>query len=335
MRQWSILQEIIRKYMNILITSAGQRVSLVRAFQRELRKIIPEGKVYTVDLNPILAPACHVSDGYKQVSRVTEPNYIEDLLNICSVRNVKMIIPTIDTELLVLAKNIDKFNDKGIYPIISSSEFISICRDKRKINDFFIERNISIPKPIDKHNPTFPLFIKPFDGSRSIDTFKITSKDDLLPYHYENKKLMFMEYVNPEDHDEYTVDAYYNKDGNLCCTVPRKRIYVRSGEINKGVTKKNAIIKEFKEKLSLIEGAVGCLTIQVFLNRNTNRIIGIEINPRFGGGFPLSYLAGANFPKWLIKEYFLGEDIEFFDRWEDNLLMLRYDDEILVRNYEE
>lgn len=98
--------------MNILITSAGQRVSLVRAFQKELRKIIPDGKVYTVDLNPILAPACHVSDGYKQVSRVKEPNYIEDLLNICSDWNVKMIIPTIDTELLVLSENIDKFKDK-------------------------------------------------------------------------------------------------------------------------------------------------------------------------------------------------------------------------------
>ena len=321
--------------MNILITSAGQRVSLVRAFQKELKRINPDGKVYTVDLNPVLAPACYVSDGYKQVSRASDINYIEELLDICSEWNIKMIIPTIDTELLVLAENIDRFKDKGIYPIISSSEFISICRDKRKINDFFSDREISIPEPIDKHNPVFPLFIKPYDGSRSIDTFKITSKDDLLPYHYENKKLMFMEYIDPKDYDEYTVDTYYNKVGKLCCAVPRKRIYIRTGEINKGATKKNAIIEEFKQKLSHIEGAVGCLTTQVFFNRNTNRVIGIEINPRFGGGFPLSYLAGANFPKWLIIEYMLKQKVEYFDNWEENLLMLRYDDEILVRNYNE
>jgi carbamoyl-phosphate synthase large subunit len=108
---------------------------------------------------------------------------------------------------------------------------------------------------------------------------------------------------------------------------------VRSGEINKGVTRKNEIIPLFREKLSFIEGAVGCLTIQLFLNRKTRHVIGIEINPRFGGGFPLSYLAGANYPQWLIKEYFLNENINYFEDWEDNLLMLRYDDEILVKNY--
>lgn len=307
---------------------------MVRAFQKELRKIYPDGKVYTVDLNPLLAPACYVSDGYKQVPRATDTNYIEELLNICSEWDVKMVIPTIDTELLVLADNVDRFKNNGIYPIISSSAFISICRDKRMINDFFIERGISIPKPIDKDNPVFPLFIKPYDGSRSIDTYLINSKEDLVPYHYENGKLMFMEYIDPKEHDEYTVDTYYNREGKLCCAVPRKRIYIRSGEINKGVTKKNAIIEEFKQKLSFIDGAIGCLTTQVFLNRKTNRIIGIEINPRFGGGFPLSYLAGANFPKWLIIEYMLKQKVEYFDNWEENLLMLRYDDEILVRDYE-
>ena len=145
---------------------------------------------------------------------------------------------------------------------------------------------------------------------------------------------MFMEYIDPIDHDEYTVDTYYNKNGKLCCAVPRQRIYVRSGEINKGVTRKNEIIKEFVDKLSTIEGAVGCLTMQVFFNRNSKQIIGIEINPRFGGGFPLSYLAGANYPNCLIREYFFNQEIKYFDNWEENLLMLRYDDEILVRNYD-
>lgn len=71
----------------------------------------------------------------------------------------------------------------------------------------------------------------------------------------------------------------------------------------------------------------------IFFNPNTKRIIGIEINPRFGGGYPLSYLAGANYPKYLIEEYLLGKEILFFDEWEANLLMLRYDDEVLVSNY--
>ena len=74
--------------------------------------------------------------------------------------------------------------------------------------------------------------------------------------------------------------------------------------------------------------------MQFFFNQVTKRIIGIEINPRFGGGFPLSYEAGANYPSWLIKEYILGENVEYFDKWDENLLMLRYDNEVLVRDYE-
>jgi len=320
--------------MNILITSAGQRVSLVRSFQKELNKTVKGGKVYTVDLNPILAPACHVSDGYKSVPRVTDSAYLDKLLKICIKWNIKIIVPTIDTELQVLSNNINLFLKQGITPIVSSSEFISACRDKRIINEFFIERGIEIPTPMSKNKYTFPFFIKPYDGSLSKDIFLIKSEEDLTEYHFSNQKLMFMEYINPEEFDEYTVDCYYNKYNNLSCVVPRKRIFVRAGEINKGVTHKNEIVSFLKQRLNHIPGAIGCLTMQFFFNQKTRRIIGIEINPRFGGGFPLSYAAGANYPGWLIKEYINDESIEYFDEWEENLLMLRYDDEILVKGYE-
>lgn len=319
---------------NILITSAGQRVSLVKAFQKEIKAIDPEAKVYTVDLNPILAPACHVSDGYRTVKSVTDTNYISELIQICKEFKIKIIVPTIDTELLALAENKDLFLNEGIIPIVSSLDFVQTCRDKRITNNFFVENNIDIPKHFNKENLLFPLFIKPYDGSLSKDTFLIKSSDELKPYHFENEKLMFMEYIDHATHDEYTVDTYYDKNGDLKCIVPRKRIFVRAGEVNKGVTHKNEIVDYVKKRLSHIKGAIGCLTMQFFFNAETKRIIGIEINPRFGGGYPLSYLAGANYPKYLIDEYILGKTINYYEEWENNLLMLRYDDEVLVRNYE-
>jgi carbamoyl-phosphate synthase large subunit len=321
--------------MNILITSAGQRVSLVRAFQKELKKLFPKSKVYTVDLNPVLAPACHVSDGYKSVGAITNKNYTQELLDTCKEWGVKLIIPTIDTELLVLSANKSLFMDKGITLVVSDFAFVEKCRDKRIINQFFRDNGIEIPKVVDKLNPTFPLFIKPYDGSLSKDIYIINNKSELTAYHLSSPKLMFMEYINTLEYDEYTVDAYYDINGELKCAVPRKRIFIRSGEISKGVTSNNEIVRCLKSKLSKIAGAVGCLTIQFFFNSKTKRIVGIEINPRFGGGYPLSYLAGANFPKWIIEEYILKKDIPFFDLWENNLLMLRYDDEVLVHNYEE
>lgn len=319
---------------NILITSAGQRVSLVRAFQKEIKKIDENGKVFTVDLNPVLAPACHVSDGYKQINRVTESNYIANLLEICKSWDIKIIIPTIDTELLILAKHKSFFLENGIIPIISSENFIEKCRDKRIINEFFKEKNIEIPKQFDKDNMSFPLFIKPYDGSLSKDIFLIKEPSELTDYHMQNPKLMFMEYIDQTIYDEYTVDTYYDKKGELKCVVPRKRIFVRAGEVNKGVTQKNEIENYVRQNIPQIDGAVGCLTMQFFFHPGDKRIIAIEINPRFGGGYPLSYLAGANYPGWILKEYLLGENISYFDGWESNLLMLRYDDEVLVHNYE-
>lgn len=319
---------------NILITSAGQRVSLVKAFQKEVKKLDINNKVYTVDLNPTLAPACHVSDGFRVVESVTDENYIHNIIEICNELDIRIIIPTIDTELQLLAENKTIFLREGIIPIVSSISLVQACRDKRIINDFFSNHKIDIPRNLDKNNLNFPLFIKPYDGSLSKDTFLINNESELTDYHFNNPKLMFMEYIDHSKHDEYTVDTYYDREGYLKCAVPRKRIFVRAGEVNKGVTHKNEIVDYIKEKLPFIDGAIGCLTMQFFFNNESKRIVGIEINPRFGGGYPLSYLAGANYPKYLIDEYILDKSIEYFDEWEENLLMLRYDDEVLVHNYE-
>jgi len=316
--------------MNILITSAGQRVSLIRAFQKELKSFFPEAKVFATDMNPELSPACYVADKCFQVKKVTAAEYIDDLLQLCKENNVKMVVPTIDTELLILAGNKHLFEAENIHVIVSSYAFVDKCRDKRKTMTFFRERGIEVPAVIDKRHPTFPLFIKPYNGSLSADTYLISSPEDLKEYHLQNERFLFMEYINKNNHDEYTVDMYYDRKHNVKCVVPRLRLFVRAGEINKGMTARNVLVPYLKEKMCHIKGAVGCLTVQFFLNKVTERIVAIEINPRFGGGFPLSYCAGANYPQWLIKEYFFNEKIEYTEDWENRLLMLRYDDEIIV-----
>ncbi|MFT3949616.1 MAG: ATP-grasp domain-containing protein [Agriterribacter sp.] len=319
--------------MNILITSAGQRVSLVRAFKKELKGIFNAAKVFTTDMYPDLSAACNVSDGFFKVKPVTHEDYIEDLIALCKKHSIKMIVPTIDTELLVLAENKSFFEAQDIHVIISGQAFIKKCRDKREINRFFFNHHIEIPQQYKKDNFQFPLFIKPYDGSLSVDTFLINKQEELTEYHFSNEKFMFMEYIDKNEYDEFTVDMYYGKDNLVKSIVPRKRILIRAGEINKGVTKKNIVVPFLKERLNKIEGAVGCLTLQLFLHQNQEKIKGIEINPRFGGGYPLSYQAGANFPLYLIKEYLLEEKIAYTENWEEDLLMLRYDDEVLVRNY--
>lgn len=315
---------------NILITSVGKRVALTKYFKETLRRFYPEAKVYTTDMNPQMAPAGYVSDGCFEVPRVTDENYPTLLLDICEKNDVGMVIATIDTELLLLADLKYDFAEKGIYVIVSDKPFIAMCRDKRNTGDFFEKYGIRVPKPIDKHHPTFPMFAKPYDGSLSANLHYIKTADELTQEILDDPKLLFMEYIDKSVYKEYTVDMYYGRDNMVKCVVPRERIEIRAGEISKGRTAKNEILAFLKDKLAYIEGCVGCICVQLFFHIKTKDIVGIEINPRFGGGYPLSYMCGSNFPEFLIREYFLNESIGYFDTWKDGILMLRYDDAIYV-----
>jgi len=315
---------------NILITSAGKRVALVRYFKETLLRFFPEAKVFITEMNPSLAPASYVCDKSFVVPRVTAPGYSDILLTICEDNHIGMVIPTIDTELLILAEHKSDFEKRGIHLVVSDKSFVSMCRDKRKTGDLFKYYGINVPKAVDKCHPSFPFFAKPFDGSLSTNLHIIRTESELTPNILNDEKLLFMELIDKNEFQEYTVDMYYGKDNRVKCIIPRERIEIRAGEINKGRTAKNEIVGFLKDKLEHIDGSVGCICVQLFFNSKTKNVLGIEINPRFGGGYPLSYSAGGNYPEMLIREYFLGEKVEYFQNWKDGMLMLRYDDAIFV-----
>lgn len=314
---------------NVLITSAGKRVELLLEFQRELKSLFPDGKVMSVDLNPVMAPACRLSDKAFAVPRVTDPGYINVLLEICKANDIRIVIPTIDTELLVLAENRNLFSGHGIEIMVSDSNFIKICRDKRKTSGLFTKLGIRNPRPIDKFNPEFPMFAKPYDGSLSTNIHIIKSTDELTEEILDDPKLMFMEYIDKKQYTEFTVDMYYGADHRVKAIVPRERIEIRSGEVNKGAARKNYIVKYLLERMEYLQGVRGCICIQLFYRERDNDVVGIEINPRYGGGYPLSYYSGANFPQMMIKEYINGEKMEYSDNWIDNTVMLRYDSQVI------
>ena len=315
---------------NILISSAGQRVRLLQIFQDTIKQLGLDVKVYASDMNPLLSPACHVADDCFAVLGCNEEKYIDELLNLCTEKEIGLIIPTIDPELMVFASNRERFMDAGVVFVEPDLDFIKICRDKRLTSTYFQQKCISVPKLIDRNHPEFPMFAKPYDGSRSVNTHVIMSQDDLTKDIANDPKLIYMEYISRQEYREFTVDMYYGRDFRVKCIVPRERLKVREGEVNKGITRKNYIVDFLKERMGYIEGVRGCICIQLFYRESDNDIKGIEINPRFGGGFPLTYYAKANFVEYLIREYLLGESIDYSDDWLDRTMMLRYDDDIIV-----
>lgn len=316
---------------NILVLSAGRRVELVQAFQQAVQKHIPTAKVYTTDLYPDISAACQVADAFFKAPRVTSAEYIDFLLDLCQQHGIGLVVPTIDTELIVLSNNKEKFDAIGTTAVIADKNLVMACRDKRETAKIFASLEIDQPEIYNRESIKFPCFCKPYDGSCSIGAMALFSEEMLTNDILADDRNMFMELIGKE-YKEYTVDAYYNKIGKLCCLVPRERLEIRAGEVSKGATRKNFVYDYLLNKLDKLEGAIGCITVQVFANPETESIKSLEINPRFGGGFPLAHAAGADYPEWLIKEYLLGQEIKFYDGWEDNLLMLRYDAKVIVHD---
>lgn len=319
---------------NILVTSVGRRVVLVKICRETLCQYDKNAKIYTTDMIPQFAPAGIISDRCFKVPKVTDDDYVPYLLDICENNNIGLVIPTIDTELLVLSENKTLFSSKGIIISVADSFFIKQCRDKRKTSDYLTSIGIKVPKQIDINHPTFPMFAKPYDGSSSKDLYVIKNLSGLTPEIQNHPKLIFMEYVDKKEYKEFTVDMYYGKDGHVKAIIPRERVEIRAGETTKGYTRKNYIVDFLRCKMEYLPGVIGCLCFQLFFRERDHDIIGIEMNPRFGGGYPLSYYAKANFIDLLIREYFMNEDIEYSDDWLDNTLILRYDSDIIIHeNY--
>lgn len=314
---------------NILLLSAGRRVELLRGFQDAAQEIVPGAKVYAADMRPQLSAACQLADRAFAVPAVSDADYIGCLSELCQREHIGLVVPTIDTELAALARARNDFRDRETALVVSDEELVAQCRDKRKTAALFDRLGIATPALFDSDKIRFPCFTKFYDGSNSVGAARLESAKELTAAMLAEPNRIYMELV-PADHCEITVDLYYDKASMLKAVVPRQRLEVRGGEVSKGITRRDWVYDRLLDRLAVLRGARGCLTLQVFVGPQPGEVQGIEINPRFGGGFPLSLAAGADFPGWLICEYLRGESISFCDDWEADLMMLRYDAKVLV-----
>ncbi len=317
---------------NILITSAGRRVSLVKNFQKSLGRYNPDAKVFCIDANPRLSPACQVADRFEKSPEVDDPSFFDFLLNFCKNNDISIVVPTDDGELSILSGYKKIFKEHRISIAISDKVFCDIFYLKSKTNAFFEKAGFLTPKLItDLNEAYYPIFAKHNNSSCSVGAEVVNERERAIELIMKNKNYIFQEYLEGE---EYTVDVFFDRNSEIKCIVPRRRLEVRAGEVSKSLALKDPLIESQIQALTpFLKGAYGTLTIQLF-KTGDNRIFFIEINPRFGGGYPLSYLAGADFTDMLIRD-FLGEHIEYYDDWRDKTLMLRYDAEVIVYNFEE
>jgi len=313
-----------------LFTCIGRRVSLLESFRRAAKHLKINASLLGTDTTE-LSPALQLCDQRFSVKPTTHAGYIKQILSIVKANKVKLLVPTVDLDLKRLAQNKSKFAAMGCRVLVSDPEVIDICQDKRNTYRFLVKNGfdtaltMSVRSALSKKNIEWPCFLKPWDGYAGIGNAVVKNRNELLFYAKSIPNAICQELV---EGTEYTCDVYVDFGMKVRCVVPRKRIEVRAGEVSKGQVAKN--VRIMSEAVTLVEklgAGPGVITLQLFLTSD-GKIKYIEINPRFGGGAPLSIKAGADFPKWILQELTGRKPNIRPDGFKDGLIMLRYDSEV-------
>jgi len=318
------------KSLNVLFTCVGRRVSLVNSFRSAAKKLKTGIRIYGTDKNE-LSPALQICDKKFVVKATSHPDYIKETLAIVKNNKIDLIVPTVDLDLKSLALNKDKFSKLGCLVLVSSVEVVDICQDKRKTYKYLYQNNFDTPLTVSasvakkRKRTSWPCFLKPWDGYASRGNAVVANRSELLFYTKKVPNCIVQEFIKGT---EYTCDVYVDFDMKVKSVVPRVRLEVRSGEVSKSRIDKNIeIMKKSAELVEHLGAGPGVITLQLIATADGQHKF-IEINPRFGGGAPLSIKAGADYPKWILQHLLSKKSNIRFDRFKDKLAMLRYDSEI-------
>lgn len=321
------------KPINILILSAGTRNKIVQYFKKTLGE---NGKVIATDMSTI-APAIYEADKYYIVPRITEPGYIDIILDICKKENISGVLSLIDPELSLLAENEDKFKNIGTTVIGSSYELCERALDKMQMFQWLRSHGYNCAKSyVDKNEffadvktgkANYPVFVKPVRGSASIAISKVFDNEtvDLLFDHSDN--LMIQEYL---DGQEIGADCYIDLlSGELVSVFTKKKIVMRAGETDKSVSFKDEKLFELIKKFVNESGWRGQIDIDIFEINGEYHIS--EVNPRFGGGYPHAYECGADHMKLIVNNLNGIVNSGVIGNYKENVYMMKYN-EIMIRS---
>jgi carbamoyl-phosphate synthase large subunit len=284
---------------NILLTAGSRRVPLVHAFRNALKTLGTIGSVIVTDVNP-LSPAVHVADRSYRVPMADDPDYINELLAICEAENVRLVVPTIDDELPGIAAAREAFRSIGVMTACSPEATATMCNDKYATCTHLSEAGVAAARSYLPAQLTdgmlLPLFIKPRVGRGAVGAFPVRTPTELDFFLHYVESPIVQEYLSGP---EYTIDVLCDFEGRPLSIVPRERVVIRAGVIDRGRTVNDPRLIALAEAACQAITFFGPVNIQCRMRDGEPAIF--EINPRFSGGIPLTIQSGADFPAMLVK----------------------------------
>ena len=312
--------------MNILLLSAGTRNKIVQYFKRT------EGtRVVATDMQ-LAAPAIYEADAYYIAPRISEPGYLDIILDICRKEKIDGVLSLIDPELSLLAQNVERFKEAGVTVIGSDYGLCERALDKMQMYRWLSGHGYACAKSyVDKEAfledykqglIAFPVYVKPVRGSASIGISQVRDLTtlDLLFEHYDG--LMIQEFLRGQ---EIGADVYIDMLTHEVVSIfTKKKLLMRAGETDKSVSFKDEKLFDLIKRFCKESGWLGQIDIDIFEQDGEYYIS--EVNPRFGGGYPHAYECGCDHMQLIINNLRGVANTENIGNYEEGVYMMKYNE---------
>lgn len=320
--------------MNILILSAGTRNKIVQYFVKTLNGT---GKVIATDMSN-LAPAIYEADKYYIVPKMTAPEYLDVVLDICKKEEITGVLSLIDPELSLLAENREKFEAIGTTVIGSSYMLCEMSLDKFQMYRWLETHGYRCAKSymdkdaffadVDAGVITYPVFVKPARGSASISISKVYDRETVELLFAHEDGLMIQEFL---DGQEIGADVYIDMVSHEVVSIfTKKKLKMRAGETDKAVSFQDEKLFALIERFVKDAGYNGQIDIDIF-DVNGEYYIS-EVNPRFGGGYPHAFESGADHMKLIVNNLEGKSNECVIGQYENDIYMMKYNEVMIKRN---
>lgn len=317
---------------NLLFCSVGRRGRLLRNVKETIGKT---GLLIGTDLQST-APALQFCDRQYVVPRITDPNYIERILEICRENKVKAITTLIDPEIEILAANTERFKEIGVTPLCPAPKSAIYCFNKYELYKYAKEKGIRTPltfhdwdeftAALSDGRISFPVFMKPVCGSGSVGAHKVhTLEQALADWNSGEHDYIIQELMTGGDCDaDVYVDTISHK---AVAAFSKRKIETRIGGASKTVSFKDPKLFKFIREICDVFEFNGPLDMDFFIKDGEYYLS--EINPRFGGAYLHAYGAGVDFIKLIVNNINGIENPVEIGNYDDDVLMLMYDDVVI------
>lgn len=307
--------------INVLLTSVGRRTYLVNYFKEELKQ--RGGKLFASN-SSMLAPALYEADEHIVSPLIYDEKYESFLMEFSKKNKINLIISLFDIELPKLSMLKEKFKEEGIEIIVGEPWLTVMTNDKWKTYTFLKENGFNAVEAfnnlshtleaLDKNEVEFPLFVKPRWGMGSIAVYKVEDKEELNFYHKKVTREIRQTYLKYESEsdienavliqavlpgNEYGLDIINDLQGNYCTTIVKKKLAMRSGETDAAEVVNEPILEKLGKSISNLTKHPAIMDVDVFFDGKIAYVL--ELNARFGGGYPFSHISGVNLPKAIIS----------------------------------